>query len=201
MAQETQDTTRAPSAEPVPGYDHMAADDLWAMLEDGWVYELVEGRLVRTAPPGGTPGEIAAMLSWALSSFVIPRTLGRVLAAETGFDLGHGHVRAPDVAFVAASRVPARDDAARVTYWRLAPDLVGEVVSPSQSRADMEETARAWLAAGTRLVWVVWPDTQQVDVWRPEGTSQPTLTLGRSDALDGLDVLPGFTYPLADLFA
>jgi Uma2 family endonuclease len=197
----TQDTTRAPSAEPVPGHDHMTADELWAMPEDGWLYELVEGRLVRMAPPGGTHGEVAANLLAALWSWVVPRKLGRVLAAETGFALAPGHVRAADVAFVRAERVPSRDDAERRKYWRLAPDLVGEVVSPSQSRADMEETARAWLAAGTRLVWVVWPDAQQVDVWQPAVTSHPTVTLCLSDALDGLDVLPGFTYPLAELFA
>jgi hypothetical protein len=60
-----------------------------------------------------------------------------------------------------------------------------------------------WVDAGVQLAWVVWPDTQQVDEWRPGATGTPQLvaTLGAGDALDGQDVLPGFTYPLADLFA
>jgi Uma2 family endonuclease len=193
-----QETTRAPQAEPVPGQP-MTADELWAMPDDGWQYELVEGRLVPMAPPGGTHGEIAAMLSWALSNFVIPRQLGRVLAAETGFALGPQDVRAPDAAFVRAARVPPREDATREKYWQLAPDLVGEVASPSQTRTVMAETAQAWLAAGTQLVWVVWPKTQHVDVWRP-GSGQPIQTLHVGEDLNGLDVLPGFTFPVADLF-
>ena len=64
----------------------------------------------------------------------------------------------------------------------------------------MAAKARRYLAAGVRLVWVVWPKSQQVDVWRPD-TVQPVARLGIGDALDGLDVLPGFTYPLARLFA
>ncbi len=198
MAQDT--TPRAPWAEPVPGHDHMTAEELWALPEDGWLYELVEGRLMRMRPPGGTHGEVAANLLVALGSFVQQHHLGRVLAAETGFQLGPNTVRAADVAFVSAARVPARDDAQRHRYWRLAPDLVGEVASPSQSRADMEETAQAWLAAGTKLVWVAWPQAQQVDVWLPVDTTRPAITLGMSDALDGDGVLPGFTYAVAELF-
>jgi hypothetical protein len=49
-------------------------------------------------------------------------------------------------------------------------------------------------------VWIVWPKSRQVDVWRP-GAAQPVATLGPGDVLDGLDVLPGFTHPVADLFA
>ena len=47
-------------------------------------------------------------------------------------------------------------------------------------------------------MWVIWPKQRQVEVWRP-GTDQPVMTLGAADALDGLDVLPGFSYPLAAL--
>ena len=111
---------------------------------------------------------------------------------------------AGDVAFVRGDCIPARDSAEWKQYWRHAPDIVAEVVSPSQKRDDMDAKARAWLAAGVSLVWIVWPATQQVDVWRPADVGapdQPIQTLGTGDALDGLDVLPGFTYALADLFA
>jgi hypothetical protein len=60
--------------------------------------------------------------------------------------------------------------------------------------------ARRYLRAGTRLVWIVWPRRWQVDVWCP-GDQTPSQTLGLADSLDGLDVVPGFTYPLAKLFA
>jgi Uma2 family endonuclease len=193
--------TLAPWAELVPDLGPMTVGELLALPDDSrWQYELVEGRLVRMPPPGGEHGEIALELAGALRDWVKPRGLGRVLAAETGFQLGPDTVLAADAAFVRADRVPARDSADRKKHWRLAPDLVAEVVSPRQKRDDIEAKVREWLDAGVRLAWVVWPDAQQVDVWRP-GAAQPVQTLGTGDALEGLDVLPGFTYPLADLFA
>jgi Uma2 family endonuclease len=118
-AHEAQETTLAPWPKLVPGrklvpsHKPMTADDLLALPDDGWQYELVEGRLVRMAPPGGTHGEVAGNLFAALYNWVTPRKLGRVLAAETGFALGPRTVRAVDAAYVRAERVPAREDAAR----------------------------------------------------------------------------------------
>ncbi len=197
--------TLAPWAELVPGTGPMTVDELLALPDDRWQYELVEGVLVKMTPTGGGHGHLASDLDFALRAFVKPRKLGIVLAAETGFQLNPPNrppdtVLAPDVAFVRTERVPAQGSPEWEGYWPLAPDLVVEVVSPGQRKADIAEKARTWLAAGTRLAWVVWPAQRQVDVWQP-GSDQPAVTLGMGDALDGLDVLPGFTYPLADLFA
>lgn len=67
----------------------------------------------------------------------------------------------------------------------------------------MKGKAELYIKAGVRLVWIIWPKRAQVDVWRPDaaGTPRLTATLKGSDALDGQDVLPGFSYPLPDLFA
>jgi Uma2 family endonuclease len=99
--------------------------------------------------------------------------------------------------------MPPRDSAAFSKAWRLAPDLVVEVASPSQFRPEMKDKAERYVKAGVRLMWVIWPKRQQVDVWRPDsaGAAQLTVTLKRGAALDGLDVLPGFTLPLTELFA
>jgi Uma2 family endonuclease len=194
----------APWAEPAPGVGPMTVDELAALPEDdSWQYELVEGRLVRMPPPGYEHGEIAGDLHIALGIWVKARGLGRVLTAETGFRLGPRTVLAGDVAFVREERRPALGDAGRKRHVPIAPDLVAEVASPGQKRDGLEAKARTWADAGVRLVWVVWPDARQVDVWRPDPASGPrrVATLGIGDALDGLDVLPGFTYPLAELFA
>ena len=196
----------APWAELVPDAPYpMTAADLAKLPEDGWHYELVRGRLVRMPPPGGGHGSITHKLSTALYLFVKQHKLGEVLAAETGFRLaGLGdpehNVYAPDVSFVRVDRVPARNTPAWDDNWELAPDLVVEVASKSQYRPEMAVKARDWLKGGARLVWVVWPKTRQVDVWLPDN-QQPGKTLKIGDALDGLDVVPGFTYPLAELFA
>jgi Uma2 family endonuclease len=198
-------TTLAPWAEPAPGARFpLSADDLSLLPGDAWRYELVEGRLVRMPPPGGEHGAIAAHLNAIVWIHARNNHLGTVLSSETGFLLSQpgqpDTVLAPDVAFVRAEHVPAPDSPDRSGYWRVAPDLVAEVVSPSQFRPEMADKARLWLESGARLVWIVWPRDRQVDVWLP-GHDEPAATLGVSDQLDGRDVLPGFTYPLADLFA
>jgi Uma2 family endonuclease len=103
-------------------------------------------------------------------------------------------VRAPDVAFVRAERVPQ----ARVPgFPALAPDLVAEVVSPSDRAVDVAEKALAWLDAGVHLVWVVDPVNRTVTVHSPGGTR----VLRGGDELSGQDVLPGFALSLEDLWA
>ncbi len=132
-----------------------------------------------------------------------PRKLGEVLGADAGFDLTlpgetEETLLGPDVSFVRAEHVPPSDSTEFDRAWHVAPDLVVEIASPNQYHPEMAAKARRYLAAGLRLVWVIWPKQRQVEVWRP-GTDQPVMTLGAADALDGLDVLPGFSYPLAAL--
>jgi hypothetical protein len=71
---------------------------------------------------------------------------------------------------------------------------------PKLLPAAMGAKATRYLNAGTRLVWIVYPRWRQVEVWR-QGSIKPVRTLGVSDALDGEDVVPGFTYLVAALFS
>ena len=195
----------APWAEIVPDAPYpMTAAELARLPEDGWSYELVRGRLVRMSPTAGWHGFIASRLDKVLREFVEAHQLGEVLASETGFRLaGLGdpehNVYAPDLSFVRAERVPGRDTPVWDDFWPLAPDLVVEVASKNQFRPEMGRKARDWLSAGTRLAWVIWK-REEVDVWLP-GNYKPTRTLKLGNALDGMDVVPGFFYPLAKLFA
>lgn len=197
--------TFAPWAEIVPGAPFpMTVDQLLALPDDGQTYELVEGRLVRMAPSGGGASNIGLRLASALITFVEPPGLGVVTGADGEYVLrapgGVETAFAPDAAFVRADPAPARNSAEWEKVWHLAPDLVAEVASPNQFRPELADKVRRYLAAGVRLVWVVWPKYAQVDVWRPGG-AQPVETLNLGDQLDGQDVLPGFTYPFARLFA
>ncbi len=194
----------APWAELVPGRDRpTTVDELMALPEDGWMYELVEGRLVRMPPGSGGDSWTAMSLGAALTNFVFAGDLGRVTGEGGAHVLsGPGEPAtavAPDSAFVREGRYPPPSSPDFRRPWRLARDLAVEVVSPNQYRPEMAEKARLYLRAGVRLLWMVWPKYGQVDVWRPGG-DQPVATLGPEDQLDGLDVLPGFTYPVRRLF-
>ena len=199
--------TLAPWAEPVPGAGPMTADDLLRLDDAAWQFELVEGRLIRMAPTGLEHLDVTRKLYRALDRYVDAHDLGIVTLPDTGFRLTRpgeaDTVLSPDIAYVSAARVqqlPPPGTPERKKFLPVAPDLAVEVASPDQHHPEMADKARLYLASGVRLVWLVWPNHQQVDIWRP-GVDQPTATLGASDTLDGLDVLPGFTHPVADLFA
>ncbi len=103
-------------------------------------------------PPGAEHGEIAFELSLRIGNYVVERGLGRVYAAETGFLLRRDldTVQAPDVAFVQAERLPP--PAERRGYLPLTPDLAGEVVSPSDRLAEIQQKVGRYVDAGVRLV-------------------------------------------------
>ena len=84
------------------------------------------------------------------------------------------------------------------SFVPMAPDLAVEVLSPSDRMADALAKVAMYLQAGTPLVWLVNPATRTVVVFRSE---MDPVTLGESDTLDGGDVLPGFSVPVAEIFA
>lgn len=199
---------KAPWAESASNSDTpITAGDLARLPESGRGYELVEGRLVRMPPTGGWHGRISMDLGTALNNYVKAHQAGMVLGAETGFLVSRpgapDTVLAPDVAFVARDRLPNADDPMLSGYWRLVPDLVIEVASPTQYGPEMAEKAKQWLLAGAQLAWIVWPAAKRVDVWRQGKDDAPTATLGAGDTLDGqaLPALAGFSIALADLFS
>lgn len=168
--------------------------------EDGYRYELVEGVLVRVAGTRPRAGRVTRNLLFPLAAYVQAHQLGTVTPPDEVYDLeGSGQIDTgllPDIGFYNATREPMVDPDKAYPF---APDLAVEVASPTQYRPEMDAKAARYLAGGTALVWVVWPKRQQVDVWRP-GDRVPT-TLEVSDMLDGENVVPGFTYPVAHLFA
>ena len=175
----------------------LTADDLLRLCADGVRGELIRGVLSETMPTGREHGQIAVRLAAKLHNFVEPRRLGVLTASDSGVQLEHGPdtVREPDVAFFSAEKSPPDE---RVTgYAQVAPDLAVEIVSPSDRLPAVNDKALMWLRYGVRLVWVVRPDERRVDVHR-EGHAVATLT--GNDALDGLDVLPGFSCPVREIF-
>lgn len=198
------DVLVAPWAEAVPeaAGRRYTADSLSALPEDDWAYELVEGRLVRMPPPSTEHGKLEVRLAVALYNASSASDLGTVYGGDAGFDLTLPGEAGPtilgaDVAFVRAERLAALTVPS--TYIPGAPDLVVEIASPSQFRPELGAKAWLWLRRGASLVWVVWPQRQELDVWTPGQEMPRILRLG--DAVEGGDVLPGFTLSLADLFA
>jgi len=175
-------------------------------------FELVRGTIARKPMAGGSHDYFAYRLLLGLGPYVDEHNLGAVTLSQAGYDItqpgGEATVYIPDLAFVRADRVPDEASPEWSRYWKLAPDLVVEVASPSQSQKEMRQRAADWLAAGTRLVWVIWPPQKRIDAYYAgdlagQLTSPNTLrphVYHLDDDLDGRDVLPGFTYAVASVF-
>ena len=172
------------------------ADDLLAMPDDGFRYELINGVLHRMSPAGFEHGAIGMRLVTGLGPYVQARDLGVVLGPDTGFRISSDPdtVRAPDVAFVRRERVAAAG--VPKGYWPGAPDLAVEIVSPGDSFTEVEIKVEEWLDAGVRLVVVVNPRSRTASVYR---SRTDVVRLTQADELDLGSVVPGFVCPVADL--
>jgi len=190
----------APWAEVVPGVGPVTIDVLLTLQDDGYQYEVVEGTLVRMAGSGEEASTIALDLGAQLLLYVRPRRLGRVTGADGVYKFpGAETGLVPNIAFFRAERRDQITDRRRPVPF--APDLAVEVASPDQRPDGMAAKARRYLVAGARLVWVLWPASQHIDIWRAGRPRGPAASLNGSDTLDGEDVIPGFAYPVAAIFA
>lgn len=176
----------------------LSAEEFAALPSEGLRLELVRGELRAMAPAFGDHGSTAMRLGSLVGQYILTHDLGEIFAAETGFLLTRNPdtVRAPDFAFIQASRVTPEATAA--SWNPIMPDLVVEVVSSSDRHTEVAEKVRTWLEAGVRLVWVVSPVLRTVEMHRP---GEAPTTLSAADTLDGGDVVPGFTLPVARVFA
>jgi Uma2 family endonuclease len=164
--------------------------------QENRLYELVDGVLVEKAM-GIQESYLAVLLGRLLSEFVDRHNLGFVLGTDGMARLALGLVRIPGVWFISWKQVPERR-IPRVAMLRFAPDLAVEVLSPTNTRQEMERKLHDYFTAGTSLVWYVDPKNRMVQVFT--GVDQSTL-LDQSQILTGEPVLPGFVLPLAELFA
>ena len=175
----------------------ITADELLRMPDDGLRHELIHGELRTMAPAGQQHGRIAQRIALSLGQHVVAQKLGEVYAAETGFKLASNpdHVRAPDAAFVRSERFRAVGDVEG--FWPGAPDLAVEVISPSDTFAEVEEKVFDWLEAGTRAVIVINPKKRSVTLYR---SFSDVRILGEEDTLSVDEVIPGWTLLVKDLF-
>lgn len=156
--------------------------------------ELVRGVLVVRELPSGWHGHLAAKMVFLLGQHVYPAKAGMLFGQETGFVIERDPdtVRAPDVAFVHARRTAAIDDG----HVPFAPDLAVEILSPNDRPGETLAKVADWLNAGTRLVWVLDPARRLARVHRADGSID---IVRAGQALDGEDVLPGFSCSLGEI--
>jgi len=161
--------------------------------DDGLRHELDEGELVSMPPTFTLHGKVLIVTSSLLFNFVRPRSLGLVVS-DVGFQLSADTLRAPDIAFIKADRVPSLDLERR---FQGAPDLAIEIISPSETAAGIAHKVRQYLHAGA-IVWVLYPKDRSAHVFDSAKTAR---ILEGDDLLDAPALLPGFSVRVSEFFA
>ncbi|MBI2760995.1 MAG: Uma2 family endonuclease [Chloroflexi bacterium] len=179
----------------VPQPQFMTAEELMDLPDDGNAYELDGGRLIVMPPAQLLASWVSAQIFARVSEFVRIHDLGIFLGEQGGVRLGRNPdtVRAPDVSFIRKDRI--KDF--HIGYFEGAPDLVVEVLSPSDRPTRVARKVQQYLNAGARLVWVVDPDVRSAAIYRP---GHDVIVLDEDGVLDGEDVLPGFTLALSEIW-
>ncbi len=159
--------------------------------------ELVAGRIVVVERPDFEHGEIVFNIGALLYGFIKANKLGRVALGQVGLytEFDPDTVRGADVMFTSMERIAQRDP--EKTYLDVAPNLIVEVLSPSNRPADMVAKLREYFAIGVELVWLVDPESRQVQAHRSATNAQ---VFQENDTLAADDVLPGFAARVAQFF-
>lgn len=162
--------------------------------------ELVGGILVAKAV-GLYDDIIGSRLIYLFGAYMEGNNLGAVSGAQGGYRFTTDIMRMPDVAVILWESVEDTDEIEDpvTAYLRTPPDLAVEVLSPGNTRREMEIKLGEYAKYGVQLVWYVDPARKEVDVF-PKARAKGKVTLGVGDTLDGGSVLPGFTLPVAQLF-
>lgn len=174
----------------------MSIEEYDALPEkEGVKYELNEGELITvSASPRLVHNRVRDEVAFSLREFVRGQRLGEV-TIETDFKLSTGIVRIPDVAFIRAERLRGIDPRQRIEG---APDLVVEVVSPTDDPNDLVLKIQQYLRFGARAVWVLYPEARLAYLYKPE--ERPEVR-ELHHTLDDPELLPSFSLPLSKVFA
>ncbi|MBC8099765.1 MAG: Uma2 family endonuclease [Armatimonadetes bacterium] len=176
---------------------HMTIEAFWDWCElpenAERLFELIDGEIIEKMP-SFEPSHIAGWILTYINLYLLQNPIGRVSGADGTYKVSDMRSLIPDVAYISKARMP--DIPKRGVL--VPPDLAVEVMSPTDSKLALRRKAKMYLEAGTTLVWLVFPDTQQVEVYH---SADDVVTIGMDGTLDGYALLPGFTLVVSAIFA
>lgn len=176
-----------------PSHPRVSPEALLEM-KDGPSYELLDGQLVEREV-SRLSSKVGLRIGRLLAAFVDEHRLGDAYESELGIRIfpDSDRTRRADVSFVSQKRLPVGDS----SFLRIPPDLVVEVVSPTNGAWQLRAKVDEWLANGVPLVWVAFPTAREVHVYRASGHHS---ILTAADEITGEDVVPGFACKVAEFF-
>ncbi|GAB4582060.1 MAG: hypothetical protein Fur0022_48130 [Anaerolineales bacterium] len=160
--------------------------------------ELINGRIIEMPPPQNRHGRCESKFTIRIGNFVEANKLGIVMSGENGIYIQRNPdtVRAADVTFISYAQWAKQVD--KDGYLEIAPELIVEILSPSDSWTKVMTKLRDYFSIGVRLVWVADTETRIVHAFR---SPTDVREFKEGEELPGDEVLPGFSVAVAELFA
>ncbi len=177
----------------------MTDDQFWQLCQnhpDLRFERTAHGELIIMSPTGGSTGNRNSGLNFQLYGWNRETKLGKTFDSSTGFKLPNGADRSPDASWVAIDRWDALTLDQQTRFVPLCPDFVMELRSPSDSLTDLQAKMQEYIDNGARLGWLLDPQRQVVEIYRPGQAIEVQHAPG---SLFGEDVLPGFVLDLAEI--
>ncbi len=187
-ADRVRDVARAESTHALTYQDYLR-------LPSGRRYELIEGELRMPPSPNTAHQRFTLKLAVALREWVTKRCMGEVFIAPYDVVLSEKNVVQPDIIFVSRSR------ANQITTANIlgAPDLVVEVLSPSDQNVDRIKKRQLYGRFGVLEYWIVDPDGPTVERISYGDSGEETVGTFRSGDVVASEVLPGFSLSVSEL--
>ncbi len=172
--------------------------EIQALPNDGYIHEVIDGELVMSPKNNFEREHIGTRLLTALENFNQAHRLGAVLGSNFGCWMQKRNCRAPDISFIPKARLRSLGFTPSTRkFLPGAPDLAVEILSLSNSRAEIDSRLRDFFASGTQITWIIDPDGECVEICH---SPIDRKLIGSGAMLDGEHLLPGFQFPIADLF-
>lgn len=156
------------------------------------LFQLIGGKIVEKAG-NFIPSQIAGWILTFINMYLLKNPIGYVTGADGSYVLSPDHEFMPDVGYISKESLPERPSRQVLRQ----PDLAVEVKSPTDSKRQTRLKAEDYLRFGTKLVWLVFPDEQRVEVYELD---QDVVEIGINGVLDSGDLLPAFKLPVRDIF-
>ncbi len=176
----------------------ITAEEFAGMPNPGFPCELVGGEIVEMNPPRPRHGQICGNIVYIGRRFNEDHDCMHVLANDTGVitERDPDTVRGPDVWFISYEKVP-KGPLANDTYLEIVPDIVFEVISPSDRWDDISSKVNEYLALGVSAVCVLEPQLATVQVFAPDKSSR---TFASDEELTFAEILPEFSVAVQRFF-
>jgi Uma2 family endonuclease len=169
----------------------------FALMDVPEYYELVRGRIVPMPPPNHGHGKVEFNIAGPVFVFLQSNPLGHMAIGDSGVytERDPDTVRGTDLNFTSNERLAKRDPSK--AYLDVAPDWITEILSPSNTKTQVDDKLEEYFAIKVRTVWLVDPEERCVHVYR---SLTDVKILHEADTITGEDVLPGFEIQVARFF-